>query len=99
MIDYPRLKKQCFKEVMVLAVSLKGGGGARTFAPVVNKSLLNLGKQVLQSGVQVLDDVSREEDVKVAIKRRAVEGAKRMGNKSINRAPTRKTVSRKRTVT
>ena len=98
MIDYPRLKKQCFKEVMVLAVSLKGGG-ARTFAPVVNKSLLNLGKQVLQSGVQVLDDVSREEDVKVAIKRRAVEGAKRMGNKSINRAPTRKTVSRKRTVT
>ena len=76
-----------------------GGGGARTFAPVVNKSLLNLGKQVLQSGVQVLDDVSREEDVKVAIKRRAVEGAKRMGNKSINRAPTRKTVSRKRTVT
>ena len=99
MIDYPRLKKQCFKEVMVLAVSLKGGGGARTFAPGVNKSLLNLGKQVLQSGVQVLDDVSREEDVKVAIKRRAVEGAKRMGNKSINRAPTRKTVSRKRTVT
>ena len=99
MIDCPRLKKQCFKEVMVLAVSLKEGGGARTFAPVVNKSLLNLGKQVLQSGVQVLDDVSREEDVKVAIKRRAVEGAKRMGNKSINRAPTRKTVSRKRTVT
>ena len=76
-----------------------GGGGPRTFATVVNKSLLSLGKQVLQSGVQVLDDVSREEDVKVAIKRRAVEGTKRMGNKSINRAPTRKTVSRKRTVT
>ena len=30
----------------------------KTFAPVVKKNLLNLGKQALKSGVQVLDDVS-----------------------------------------
>ena len=65
----------------------------------MNKGLLNLGKQALQSGVQVLDDVSRGEDVKAAIKRRAVEGAKKMGKKRINRAPARKTGSRKQTVT
>ena len=46
-----------------------------------------------------MDDVSQGENVKVAIKRRAVEGQKEMGKKSINRAPTRKTVSRKQTVT
>ena len=63
----------------------------RTFAPVVKKDLLNLGKQGLQSGVQVLDDVSRGEDVKAAIKRFAAERAKKMGKKSINRAPIKKT--------
>ena len=63
----------------------------RTFAPIVMKGLLNLWKQILQSGVQVLDDVSRGEDVQAAIKR--------MGKKSINRAPTRKNASRKKTVT
>ena len=61
----------------------------RTFAPVVKKDLLNLGKQALQSGVQVLDDVSRGEDVKAAIKRFAVERAKKMGKKNINRAPVK----------
>ena len=65
----------------------------------MKKVLLSLGKKALQSGVQVLDDVSQGEDVKVAIKRRAVEGAKKMDKKNINRAPTRKTASRKRTVT
>ena len=39
-------------------------GLTRTFAPVVKKGLLNLRKQVLQSGVQVLDEVSRKEDVR-----------------------------------
>ena len=63
----------------------------RTFAPVVKKDLLNLEKQGLQSGVQVLDDVSRGEDVKAVIKRFAVERAKKMGKKSINRAPVKKT--------
>ena len=33
---------------------------------------MSLGKQALQSGVQVLDDVSRGEDVKTAIKGRAL---------------------------
>ena len=66
-----------------------------TFAPVVKIGLLNLGKQALQSGVQVLDDFSRGKDVKAAVKRRAVEGAKKMGKKSISRAPTKKTASRK----
>ena len=64
-------------------------GLGRTFAPVVEKGLLSLRKQALQSGVQVLDDISRGEDVKVAIKRRAVEEAKKMGKRSINRAPAR----------
>ena len=39
-----------------------------------------------------------QEDVKVAIKRCAVEGAKKMSKKRTNRAPTRKTVSHKQTV-
>ena len=66
----------------------------RTFAPVVKKGLLR--KPGLQSGFQVLHDVSRGEDVMVAIKRRAVEGTKKMGKKSINRASARKTTSGKR---
>ena len=74
-------------------------GLTRTFTPIVKKGFLDLGKQALESGVQVLDNVSRGEDVKVAIKRHAVEGAKKMGKKSINRAPTRETISRKRTIT
>ena len=52
-------------------------GLTRTFAPAVKKGLLNVGKQALQSEVQVLDDVSRGEDVKMAIKRRTIEGAKK----------------------
>ena len=60
---------------------------------------MNLGKQTLESGVQVMDNVSRREDVKVTVKRCAVEGANKMGKKNINRAPARKTVNRKRTVT
>ena len=53
-----------------------------TLTPVVKKGVLSLGKQAHQSGVQVLDDVSRVEDVKMAIKRRAVEGAKKMDKRS-----------------
>ena len=74
-------------------------GLTRTFAPVVKNGLLNLGKQALQSGVQVLDDVSRGEDMKAAIKRRAEEEAKKMSKRSISRPPAKKTASRKRTVT
>ena len=74
-------------------------GLTRTFVPVVKKGLLNLGKQALQGGVQVLDNVSRGENLKVAIKRLAVEGVKKMSKNSISRAPSRKTASRKRTVT
>ena len=66
-------------------------GVTRTFAPVVKNGLLNLGKKALQSGVQVLDNVSRGEDVKAAIKRRAAEGAKKMGKKNISRDPTKET--------
>ena len=74
-------------------------GLTRTCAPVVKNVLLNLGKQALKSGIQALDDISRGEDVKLVIKRRAVEGVKRMGKKSINRAPTGKTIRHKQTVT
>ena len=37
--------------------------------------------------------------MKTAIKRRAVEGARKMGKKSISRASTMKTASRKQTLT
>ena len=73
-------------------------GLKKTFAPVVKKGLANLGKQALRSGVLVLENVSRREDVKLAIKRGAVEREKKMGKKSINRAPARKIISRKQTV-
>ena len=49
----------------------------RTFAPVVKKGLGNLGKQAIKSGVLVLENVSLREDVKLAIKRHAVEREKR----------------------
>ena len=74
-------------------------GLTRTFAAVVKKGLLNLGKQALQSVVQVLDNISREENVKMTIGRRAVEWAKTIGKRSLNRAPASKTGSRKQTVT
>ena len=73
-------------------------GLKRTFAPVVKKGLGNLGKQALKSGVLVLENVSRREDVKLAIKRHAVEREKNMGKKSINRAPARKIISHMQTV-
>ena len=73
-------------------------GLTSTFTPVVKKGLLNFEKLALQSRVPALDDLSRGENVKVAIKRRAVEGAKKMGKKRLNRAPTRKTTSCKGTV-
>ena len=60
----------------------------------MKKGLLSLGKQALQSKVQALHDNTRE-DAKVAIKRRAVEGAEKMGKKGMYRAPLKKTVSRK----
>ena len=65
-------------------------GLTRTFEPDVKRRL---------TFVIPLNDISRGEDVKVAIKRRAVEEAKRIGKKSINRAPARKTVTCKRTAT
>ena len=74
-------------------------GLTRTFASVVKKGLLNLGKRAIQSGVQIFDEVSRGEDLKAAIKRPAGEGAKKMGKNSISRAPTKKISSRKPTVT
>ena len=61
--------------------------------------LLNLGKQALQSVVQVLDNISRDEDVKMTIGRRAVEGARTIGKRSLNRAAASKTRSHKQTVT
>ena len=36
-------------------------GLTRTFASVVKKGLLNLGKHAIKRGVQILDDVSRGE--------------------------------------
>ena len=74
-------------------------GLIRTFVSIVKKSLLNLGKHALETAVQVLDDVNQVEDVKVAIKRRTEEGAKKIGKKSINRTHARKIDSCKQTVT
>ena len=44
-------------------------GLTRMFTSVGKKGLSNLGKQALQSGAQVLDDVSWGKDMKAAIKR------------------------------
>ena len=40
-----------------------------------------------------MDDVSRGEDVKMVIKRRAVDGVKKTVKNSINRSPAKKTTS------
>ena len=53
----------------------------------MKNGLLSLEKQTLHSGVEVLEDVSQGPDVKLAIKRPAVEGAKEMGKKSRYRSP------------
>ena len=52
-----------------------------------------------ETGPPELDDVSRRENVKVAIKRRAVKIAKKTDKKSMNRAPAGKTACCKQTVT
>lgn len=57
-------------------------GLTRMFALVVKKGLLDLGKQVLQRSVQVVNDISWRENVKMALKRRVVEGVKKMGKKA-----------------
>ena len=71
----------------------------RAFARVMKNGLFNLGKQALQSGVQVLDDFSGGKDLKVVIKRGAAEGPKKMNKKSISRALTRKIASHWQTLT
>ena len=54
----------------------------------MKKGLLSLRTHALQSGVQVLDDITQGEDVKVTMKKIAVEREqKKMGKKGINRAP------------
>ena len=62
----------------------------KSFCTCCEEWLFEFRKKALQSGVQ---------DVKVAIKRRAAEGVKKMAKKSISRAPTRKTGGRKQTIT
>jgi len=51
-------------------------GLARSFAPVLKKGLVKVGKKALKTGVQVFHDVSQGKSVKESIKRR--------GKQSIN---------------
>ena len=53
----------------------------------MKNGLLSLEEETPHSGVEVLEDVSQGPDVKLAIKRLAAEGAKKMGKKSRYRSP------------
>lgn len=68
-------------------------GMARTFAPVLKKGLLTVGRKALETGVQVMNDVADGRNFKNSVKQRSKEGLK---NVFINKPSTRKPVSRKR---
>ena len=72
-------------------------GLARSFAPVLKKGLINVGKRALKTGVDVLSDAAQGKNVKDSIKDRLKENVTDIFS-SIKDSPKKKPVSRKRTI-
>ena len=75
------------------------GGIDKNVRTCCEKGSFEFGETGPPDWIEVLDDVSRRENVKVAIKRHAVKITKKTDKKSMNRAPAGKTACCKQTVT
>ena len=71
-------------------------GLARSFAPVLKRGLVTVGKKALKTGVEVLSDVARGEKVKDSMKKRTKQNVQEIF--SINDAQRKMPISRKRTI-
>ena len=67
-------------------------GLARSFAPVLKKGLINVGKKALKTGVDVLSDVAEGKNLKQSVKQRT----KQTFLNAINSSNSNQRVSRKR---
>lgn len=70
-------------------------GLARSFAPVLKRGLITMGKKALKTGVEVLGDVAQGRNLKEALKNRTMQTV----TESINDVRSKIPVSRKRTIT
>ena len=68
------------------------GGLFRSFyriaAPLLRSGAKALGKQILQSGVHMINDVSQGENIKIAAKRRLKEAGRHLTDKAATRIKT-----------
>ena len=76
-------------------------GLARSFAPVLKKGLMKVGKRVIQTGIQTMQDVAEGKSFKTALIDRGKENTKGLigdvvGTSNIKKAPSKKSISRKR---
>ena len=74
-------------------------GLARSFAPVLKKGLVNVGKKALETGARVIKDASEGKSIKNSLKSRLKQGAKEVSMETfddIKRHITNKPISRKR---
>ena len=59
-------------------------GLARSFAPVLKKGLVNVGKKALQTGVRVIEDASQGKSIKSSLKNRLKQGVKEVSVDTFN---------------
>lgn len=77
---------------------------ARTFAPVIKKGLIRVGKKALETGGKVIGDVASGKNFKEAVKHRSKESGKQLigefvgSSSTINKVKKSQPLSRKRTV-
>lgn len=67
---------------------------ARTFKPLIKKGLLRLGEQALKTGMEVVKDIEQGENIKSAVKNRAIQNTQQ----AIKGATDSLSSSRKRTI-
>lgn len=76
-------------------------GLARSFAPVLKKGLLTVGKKAVKTGIQIMQDTSQGKSLKESIKQRAKQNTKEAiqeGFSTISQHVQDKRTSRKRAI-
>lgn len=77
-------------------------GLARSFAPVLKKGLVNVGKKALETGARVVEDASQGKSIKSSVRNRLKQGAKELSKETFNDIKDHvmnRPLSRKRTLT
>ena len=75
-------------------------GLARSFAPVLKKSLVNVGKKALETGMRVIEDASQGKSIKSSLTNRVKQGVKEVSMDTFNDIKGQmfeKPITRKRT--